>query len=279
MGKKPKKKQTDWNIQGKQIADRAVPYYQRNLGRMENYLNNPQRTMENYLNKYYDNTVEQSDFIRNYNRAMSNLTGHNYAATGGGYDTSNQRLYDDQQRYMNDWAARLRDKGIQTSRAMALQDYNSMLAANQAYQNAYALGQPYSDVDQYNHVAGQYNSVGNQMLGLAGGAGKVFSAIPLPWTQAVGAGLQTAGQFALDEDAFAAAAGTPSYRGGGYGASEDAYTNIARGINATAAYGGDNWITRMYGTNNTPASQTLAEKIGANLNSYQPSNPYFNFGR
>lgn len=177
MSKKPKKKQTEWNKQGKAIADTSVPYYQNNLTRIDEYLQDPSASIDNYLKKYYDNTTEQSDFIRNYNRAMAGTTAQNYNATGGGYDSSNQRLYDDRQRYMNDWAARLRDKGVSTSANMAYKDYANMLNANQAYQNAYALGQPYSDTDQYNYMVGQTNKWYNQLGGLLGTAGAAVGGV------------------------------------------------------------------------------------------------------
>lgn len=177
MAKKPKQKQTEWNKQGKAIADTSVPYYQSNLTRIDNYLQDPSASIDNYLKKYYDNTTEQGDFIRNYNRAMAGTTAQNYNATGGGYDSSNQRLYDDRQRYMNDWAARLRDKGISTSANMAYQDYANMLNANQAYQNAYALGRPYSDTDQYNYMVGQTNKWYNQLGGLLGTAGAAVGGV------------------------------------------------------------------------------------------------------
>ncbi len=180
MAKKPKQKQTEWNIQGKQTADTAVPMWQSNLKRMDNYLADPSAAIDNYLNKYYDNTTEQSDFIRNYNRAVSAATANNYAATGGGYDTSNQRLYDDTQRYMNDWAAKLRDKGVSTSANMAYQDYANMLKGNEAYQNAYAMGQPYSQVDNYNYQVGQTNKWYNQLGGLLGTAGAVVGNVVAP---------------------------------------------------------------------------------------------------
>lgn len=171
MAKKPKKKQTEWNQQGKAIADAAVPYYQNNLNRMENYLQNPSAAIDNYIDKYYSNTSAQNDFLRNYNRAMGGATAQNYIATGGGYDSSNQRNYDDYQRYQNDLASRLRDYGVQSGAKLAYQDYANMLAGNQAYQNAYALGKEYSDVDQYNYQVKQANKWYNQLGGLLGTAG------------------------------------------------------------------------------------------------------------
>ena len=177
MSKKPKKKQTEWNKQGKAIADTYVPLYEANLKRMDKYLANPQKAMDDYLKKYYYNNVEQSDFIRNYNRAMAGLTGQNYNATGGGYDSSNQRMYDDQQRYMNDLAARLRDKGVLSSYDMATGDYRNMLAANPYYQQAWVNGQPYSQTDDYNYQVKQANKWYNQLGGLLGTAGAAIGGV------------------------------------------------------------------------------------------------------
>ena len=253
MSKKPKKKQTEWNKQGKEIADTSVPYYQKNLTRMDKYLANPQKAMDNYISKYYDNNVEQSDFIRNYNRAMAGLTGQNYNATGGGYDSSNQRMYDDQQRYMNDLAARLRDKGITSSADMAYRDYTNMLLGNDAYRDAYALGKNYSDVDQYNYQVKQHNRFGNQLMGVVGGAGQILSAIPTPMTQAIGAGLQTVGNaFGLEDTAGL----NPNY-----------YNSIAKGIAQTSQYGGDNWVTSLTGGRDISGNQSLR---GSNLDNTSP---------
>lgn len=258
MSKKPKKKQTEWNKQGKEIADTSVPYYQKNLTRIDNYLNNPTKSIDNYLNKYYDNSVEQSDFIRNYNKAMSELTGRNYNATGGGYDSSNQRMYDDQQRYMNDLAAKLRDKGITSSADMAYRDYTNMLLGNEAYRNAYALGKNYSDIDQYNHLVKQYNSFGNQLMGVASGAGKVLSSIPNPWTQAIGAGLQTVGNaFGLDDTVGL----NPNY-----------YDTIAKGIAQTSQFGGDNWVTALTRGRDISGNQSLRDSNVDNTSTGQFTN-------
>lgn len=258
MSKKPKKKQTEWNKQGKAIADTTVPLYEANLKRMDKYLANPQKAMDDYISKYYDNNVEQSDFIRNYNKAMSELTGRNYNATGGGYDSSNQRMYDDQQRYMNDLAAKLRDKGVLSAYDMATRDYRNMLVANPYYQQAWVNGQPYSDVDQYNHLVKQYNSFGNQLMGVASGAGKVLSSIPNPWTQAIGAGLQTVGNtFGLDDTAGL----NPNY-----------YDSIAKGIAQTSQYGGDNWVTSLTRGRNILGNQSLRDSNVGNTSAGQFTN-------
>lgn len=197
MAKMAKQKQTDYTRGGKLISDTSIPLYVSNLGRMDEYLSDPQKRMNKYLTDYYDNTTAQSDFLRNYQRAMSGQTGLNYSATTGGYTSEGQRAYEDQQRYQNDLAARLRDQGVTSAYNMAAGDFGNMLEANKSYANAYGLGKPYSDIDQYNYIRKQNNSFGNQALGIGGqlasSAGSVLSSIPTPWTQAIGAGLQTVG--------------------------------------------------------------------------------------
>lgn len=258
MSKKPKRKQTEWNKQGKAIADTAVPLYEANLKRMDKYLANPQKAMDNYLKKYYDNNVEQSDFIRNYNRAMAGLTGQNYNATGGGYDSSNQRMYDDQQRYMNDLAAKLRDKGVTSAYDMATGDYRNMLVANPYYQQAWVNGQPYSQVDDYNYQVKQHNRFGNQLMGVVGGAGQILSAIPTPMTQAIGAGMQTVGNaFGLEDTAGL----NPNY-----------YNSIAKGIAQTSQYGGDNWVTSLTGGRDISGNQSLRDSNVGNTSAGQFTN-------
>lgn len=262
MSKKPKKKQTEWNVQGKQIADIAVPLYQTNLKNISNF--NPQSTIDDYLNKYYGNTAYQNDFLRNYNRAMSGTTAQNYAATGGGYDTSNQRNYDDMQRYQNDLASRLQDYGVQSARGMADTDYNNLLKAQQVYQSAYALGQPYSDVDQYNYQVKQANKWYNQLGGLLGTAGAaVGGALGGGVGSTIGASLGNTlgGAFTVDFN------GSP--------ASTFPYANA--GTNAILGYYNQQA--------NLPASSNQSIRIGESsynpaagqyVNAQQATNNYFN---
>ena len=229
MGKKPKQTQTDYTRSGKAISDTAAPLYQSNLQRIDNYLQNPQAAMNKYLSDYYENNTATSDFLRNYNRAMSGQTGLNYAATTGGYTSTGQRAYEDQQRYQNDLAARLRDKGVSSAYNMASGDYKNMLAANNDYHNAYGLGKPYSDIEQYNYLAKQHNSFGNQLANIGGGlmssAGNVLSAIPTAYTQAIGRGLQTAGYITsgLALDGSGSQTAGAAQRGAGDGIQGDIY--------------------------------------------------------
>lgn len=185
MAKRAKKIQTDYTTGGHDISQTAIPLYQQNLTRMDNYLSDPTSTIDDYLNKYYSNTSAQSDFLRNYNRAMSGTTANNYAATSGGYSSSGQRAYDDVQRYMNDYASRLYDYGVSSAANMAQNYYNNLLSANPYYQQAYSLGKDYSDIEQYNNAVNQANK--NWLSNITGAVGGVLSAFPA--TAGIGQGL------------------------------------------------------------------------------------------
>lgn len=188
MAKQAKLTQTDYTEGGRDISNTAIPLYQTNLERMDDYLSNPSARIDDYLNKYYTNTTAQNDFLSEYNRAMAQKTGANYQATSGGYSSQNQQSYDDLQKYYNDQANRLYDLGVSNAYNMATGDYSNMLSANTAYNNAYQLGKAYSDVEQYNGLVDQANS--NWFSNILGTAGQVANAIPNPVSQAIGAGLQ-----------------------------------------------------------------------------------------
>lgn len=270
--KQAKKTQTDYTIGGKQISDTAIPLYQQGLTQLSDYTLNPNDYRDELLNKYFSNDVNQSDFLRNYNRAMANTTAQNYAATQGGYTSSGQRAYADQQRYQNDLAARLQAQGIQNATNMLNTDIGNLGNAINQYNAAYGTGKEYSDIEQYNYLVDQNNSFGNQLAGMVGGAGKVLSAIPTPWTQAIGAGLQTVGGLTSVDNSGAlasiGAAGTPSSVG---------WTNMAnditRGLTGTASLGGNNWVTKLFGGTGGNKELFTPEQTAA-VNQPMSINPY-----
>ena len=273
MSKMAKKKQTDYTIGGHDISQTAIPYYQNALTNMDTYLNNPQSYIDDYLNKYYSNTASQSDFLRNYNRAMSGTTANNYATTHGGYSSAGNRAYADQQRYQNDLAARLQEQGVSSAAQMAQNWYNSLLNAAPVYQSAYGLGKDYSDIDQYNYIAKQNNSFGNQALGvggqLASSAGKVLSMIPTPWTQGIGAGLQAAGGV-MSSQTIDPSSALGMSSGGTAGGGSNQWSNMANsiggGLGATAKLGGNNWVTALFpsGYGTTTGTDTMGNKTITN---------------
>lgn len=158
MAKQAKLPQTDWTRGGKQISDAAIPQYTASINRTGDYLADPSKYTQNYLDQYYGgNAIQNQDFLRAYNRASNQMTGANYAATGGGYTSSGQRAYDDTQRYYNDLASRLQQYGVNSARSMYDKDVANELNAMSAFNNAYNLGQPYSQAEQQNNLAKQAN--------------------------------------------------------------------------------------------------------------------------
>jgi hypothetical protein len=187
MAKMAKDTQTDYTRGGKAISDTAIPLYQGNLRRMDDYLENPQRSINTYLDTYFNpENAAYNDFLRNYTRRMADTTAHNYSATGGGYSTSGQRAYDDQQRAQNDLASRLRQYGIDTAYKMANTDFQNMRGANTDYFNAYNLGKAYSDIERYNNMVRQNNSFLNQLGGALPAVGSAVGSLFGPAGAAIG---------------------------------------------------------------------------------------------
>lgn len=201
MAKTAKKTQTDYTRGGKAISDTAIPLYQENLTRMGSYLENPQESVDSYLNKYFSGTAEESDFLRNYQRAMAGQTGSNYAATSGGYSSLGQSNYADQQRYWNDLANRLYSGNVTNAYNMAGQDFANMLNANTSYNQAYGLGKDYSDIEQWNYMAKQANSpmsqIGSNMGAIGAGVGAIFGG-PLGALAGSAIGKGLGGTFTVD---------------------------------------------------------------------------------
>ena len=248
MAKKAKKVQTDYTKGGRDISNTAVPLYQTNLQRIDEYNANPNAMTDANLEKYYTNTTAQNDFLRDYERSMANKTAQNYAATGGGYSSAGQRAYDDLQRYKSDEAARLYDAGVANAASMAQSYFKNLLNSNAAYHNAYSLGKDYSDIEQYNNMVDQNNKWYNQVGGIASGVGSVLSNIPNPYTQAIGAGLQLGGNMmSVDTSDYFGSQGAGSGQGYGSGAQGGMYGDISQGLAATAGLGGNNWITKLFG--------------------------------
>lgn len=290
MAKMAKDTQTDYTRGGKAISDTAIPLYQGNLRRMDEYLENPQRSINTYLDTYFnpESNATYNDFLRNYTRNMANTTAHNYSATGGGYSTSGQRAYDDQQRYQNDLASRLRKEGIQTAYNMANTDFQNMRGANADYNAAYQLGKAYSDIERYNNMVDQNNSFLNQLSGVAGSAGKVLSAIPTPWTMAIGGALQGASALGSTDVSNLAGVLGAGQAGAGVGGniSGDLFTNVGGSLmqyannNPNSAFG--QYLGRYVdlGNQNKPTqSQATTPTFNYNYTPYTSSSMAARFGR
>lgn len=194
-----KQTQTDYTRGGKAISDTAIPYYQNTLTTMNDYIQNPYGTVDTIMDKYYSNNAMQQDFLRNYNRAMANTSAGNYSATGGGYSSAGQRAYNDAQRYQNDLASRLQQYGVGQAFAGQNQLFGQALSGSQAFNQAYGLGKDYSDIEQYNYLADQNNSFGNQLAGIGGqvlqGVGGALTFV----NPALGAGVSALGNIASSQ--------------------------------------------------------------------------------
>ena len=227
MAKKAKKIQTDYTKGGRDISNTAIPLYQTNLQQIADYNNNPSARTDEYLDKYYTNTSAQNDFLREYNRNMSNKTSQNYSATGGGYSSAGQRAYDDLQRYEDDLASRLYDQGLSSAAAMAQQDFNNLLNAGTSYHNAYGLGKEYSDIEQYNNMVKQNNAWNNQVgqvLPAVGSAvGSIWGPVGSMVGGAIGKGL--GGMMSTDTSDFFNSQNAGASQGAGTGAQGGQYAS------------------------------------------------------
>lgn len=260
MAKQAKLTQTDYTKGGRDISNTAIPLYQSNLERMDDYLSNPSARIDDYLNKYYTNTTAQNDFLSDYNRAMAQKTGANYQATSGGYSSQNQQSYDDLQEYYNDQANRLYDLGVANAYKMATTDYSNMLKTNKAYKDAYKLGKAYSDVEQFNDLVDQANS--NWLSNTMGAVGKVASAIPHPIAQAIGAGLQVGSNLtATDTSNAFASLGV-----------DNAYTGITDYLSDEQAAQLSGALQNLYGSAKNKISNwwTANRPVNTKIQSYTP---------
>lgn len=276
MAKQPKKPQTDYTRGGRDISNTAIPLYQNTLQQIADYNNDPTAAIDMYQQKYFTNTPQQSDFIRNYQESMGNMTANNYAATSGGYSSANQQNYDDYQRYYNRLAAELQAEGVAKSAAMAQQGYNNLLNATPVYRNAYGLGKEYSDVEQYNDMVDQMNSnwLGNLVGGVGNTIGTVAGASGNPLVAgiggAIGGAMGTAGNMMTVSPYLDSAQGSgASY--GQYGAGNQGALGL------TGNSGLANLLSNYSWFSNNPFVQANAEnaknaaQIAAQSSTFKPS--------
>lgn len=202
FGKKQPQTKTRYETENQQLGRNAYPQIQPTLDRIGDLAMNPDEYRQNQLNTYYNanNSAQWSDAQRNTLRTLANATANNYAATHGGYSSAGNKYYDDNVRAVNDYNARLWDAGVNNVNNMLTQDTN--LAQNY-YKNLLAqhdMAAVPDAVDAYNDVIDKANK--NSWTNIANTIGQGLSAIPNPYTKAIGAGLQ-----------FAGAAGSKDYSG------------------------------------------------------------------
>lgn len=274
MAKQAKIKQTDWTKGGRDISNTAIPLYQQNLNQLGDYLSNVQNRMDPYIDKYVDlqQASKQSDLLRNYQRAMSDMTGSNYAATTGGYSTLNQQNYDDYQRYYNDLAAKMYAEGLNSAANLAQEEYAMLANTPSVYNQAYGLGQKYSDIDQYNDLVQQNKD--NWWSNLLTSAGDSIGSISMqsnnPYVQAIGGTvghvMGTAGRMTGTDTSGAMSylrGGSGGTTGGQYASASDSNANMVGGL--SNLFGNYDWFKNNPFTKKSSggSSSTSSESSGS----------------
>lgn len=199
FGKKQKQQTTQYERENQQIGRDAYQNIQPAVDRMNTLAMNPDEYRKNAINTYWnaENSAQWSDAQRNMLRNLSNATAHNYAATGGGYSSAGNKYYDDVSRLMNDYNARLWDKGIEGSQNMLTQDYNLTTNDLENLRKLHAGAQTADAIDAYNKVIDQSNKTWyTEPLAQIG---NVVEALPIGGYKYIGTGMKL-GANALSKD-------------------------------------------------------------------------------
>lgn len=262
--------QTQWTRDGRDLSSQAVPLYQDTMSRMDQYLSDPTQSIDNYLNRYYTNTTQQNEFLRNYNNAMRNQTAANYNATSGGYSSANQDVYDQLQRNYNNASASLYDTGVQNAYKMASNYYDDLLSAANVYNTAYGLGQNYSNIEQKNSLIDEMNSPRNQIGSSLGTVGTAIGSIWGPAGAAIGNAVGSMAGNLMSTDTSAAwnALGSGSTFNNGNGLNASATAGLSRGVSSLADSVG-NWFSNL-GKNKTNNGQVRTNAMSGGFNLDNP---------
>lgn len=175
--------QTETQSLGRYAYDKINPQ----LDRIGELTNNADDYRKSHINDYFNSSASWNDAMRNYRRQSAAATANNYAATGGGYSSAGQRLYDDMQRNLNDYNARLYDQGVNTvegmlgvDRAAAQNYYNTLV-------NQHAMAREGDLIDVQNQLVDKANKNGwTSLLNSAGDVASLFG----PWGKAIGAAMK-----------------------------------------------------------------------------------------
>ena len=261
--KQAKIPQTEWTRSGMDISRTATPLYKEGLTNLSGLTTNPQENINSYLTNYFGmDSPYNTDFLRQYNRAMGNATANNYSATTGGYTSSGQRAYDDQQRYYNDLASRLRQYGVNTAMTQHNYDVNNQINAIDKYHNAYGLGKNYSAIEQQNALADQANR--NWWTSLPGLAGGVIGSFVPGVGSALGAsiGNMAASPFTQDfssaNNTFASIYGAPLNMPG----TSNAFTNLTSAAQQAGLFNQLGNLSNLLSTNKAAGSKQAAQNVG-----------------
>ena len=262
--------QTQWTRDGRDLSSQAVPLYQDTMSRMDQYLSDPTQTIDNYLNKYYTDTTQQNEFLRNYNNAMRNQSASNYNAMSGGYSSANQDVYDQLQRYYNNAAASLYDTGVRNAYNMASNYYGDLLNAANVYNTAYGLGQNYSNIEQKNALIDEMNSPRNQIGSSLGTVGTAIGSIWGPAGAAIGNAVGSMAGNLMSTDTSAAwnALDSGSTFNNGNGLNASATAGLSRGVSSLADNIG-NWFSNL-GKNKTNNGQVRTNIMSGGFNLDNP---------
>lgn len=253
--KEEKIAQTDYTRGGKKISDTAIPYYVNNLNQLNDYMQNIQNRLDPYMDYVnLSQAATQNDFLREYQKAMSNMTGNNYASTNGGYSSLNQQNYDDLQRYYDDLQSRYYTQGVNLASDLASQEWSMLAQTPTVWNNAYNAGKAYSDTERYNAMVDDYNS--NAWTNIANTLGDIGLSSGNPYAMAAGVALKGVGTaFSKDYSAMdglrQAATGV---RDSGQYNSGSAYTNMDIGGSLGNYLSNFNWF------NNNSLSKTGGSK-------------------
>lgn len=238
FGKKAKQVKTQYETENQTLGRDAYSKMAPALNRYSDLAMNPDEYRQKYLNEYYGaDSAQNSDFLRNYRRQMSNATANNYAATHGGYSSAGNKYYNDVQRSQNDLASRLQDYGVQGANSL----YNTDFANTQNYygilKGTHDLAQAPDAIDAYND---QINKANKQWWTNAlSSVGNVVEAAAPGWWKAIGTGMKLAGN-----------AGSTDYSdnlarlSGQFGGSSDSsqFKNSATDLAGLASSGVGNWL-------------------------------------
>lgn len=270
--KQAKIPQTEWTRSGMDISRTATPLYKEGLTNLSGLTTNPQENINSYLTNYFGmDSPYNTDFLRQYNRAMGDATANNYSATTGGYTSSGKRAYDDQQRYYNDLASRLRQYGVGTSMAQHNADVVNQLNAIDRYYNAYGLGKNYSAIEQQNALAEKANrNWWTSIPGLAGGAigaaiGGYFGG-PIGASAGASMGSSTGNMmaapftqdFSSANNTFASIYGAPLNMPG----TSNTFTNLTSAAQQAGLFNQLGNLSNLLSTNKAAGSKQAAQNVG-----------------
>lgn len=173
FGKKASQPKTQTQVEGQELGRSAYGDIQPTYSRVRDLAMNPDDYRQSHINDFFNTGASWNDTLTQSKRALGQATANNYNAMNGGYSSAGQKYYNDTQKGVNDYNARLYDAGVQTVNNMLGLD--SSLAQN-AYKNAlnqWGFANEGDQIDTYNNLVKKANN--NSWTGLLNTAGDVAS--------------------------------------------------------------------------------------------------------